>query len=71
MASLVDYHIARLHDVNPFVRVEAATELGLLGDPRALDALEPLFSAEPNPEVKRAIQEAGRLLYNIKRQTGA
>lgn len=67
MPSLVEYHLARLKDKNPEVRAAAARELGLLGDPAALDALEALFQTETDPAVKKAIQEAGRILYKKKR----
>ncbi|MFC1959802.1 HEAT repeat domain-containing protein [Chloroflexota bacterium] len=66
MPSLVEYHIGRLKDKSPRVRAEAAYELGLLGDPVALEALEELFRVETEPEVKKAIQEAGRQLYTRK-----
>lgn len=66
MPSLVEYHIARLRDKNPRVRAESAVELGLLGDPIALEALEALYRVETEPEVKKAIQEAGRQIYTRK-----
>lgn len=67
MPSLIDYHIARLNDKNAKVRAASARELGLLGDPAALSVLEELFKVEPDPDVKVAIQEAGRILYKKKR----
>lgn len=67
MPSLVDYHIARLNDKNAGVRAASARELGLLGDPTALPALEELFKVETDPDVKVAVQDAGRILYRKKR----
>lgn len=68
MPNVVDFHISRLKDKSPEVRVKSARELGLLGDVAALEALEELFRTETDPAVKKAIQEAGRRLYKIKAQ---
>ncbi len=68
MPSLVDYHIGRLKDRNPRVRAESARELGLLGDPAAFEALEALYRAETDPEVKAVAQEAGKILYRKRKQ---
>lgn len=68
MPDLVQYHIARLKDKNPRVRAAAAHELGLLGDAAALSALEELFRTDPDPEVRRIAQEAGRAIFG-KRQS--
>ncbi len=68
MPSIVEYHIARLKDKNPEVRIKAARELGLLGDVSALEALEELFRAETDPEVKKVAQQAGLALYKKKRE---
>ncbi|GAB4527281.1 MAG: hypothetical protein Kow0063_02370 [Anaerolineae bacterium] len=68
MPNLVEYHIARLKDKNPEVRIKSARELGLIGDPVALAALEELFRSETIPEVKRAAQEAGLAIYQKQKQ---
>ncbi len=68
MPNLVEYHIARLKDKNPEVRIKSARELGLIGDPVALEALEELFRSETIPEVKRAAQEAGLAIYQKQKQ---
>ncbi|MGQ9889695.1 MAG: HEAT repeat domain-containing protein [Aggregatilineales bacterium] len=60
---LVHYHIARLKDKNPAVRLKAINELALLGDPEALEALEAVFQQDPNSEVKKAAQAAGRAIF--------
>lgn len=67
MPNLVEYHMSRLKDRNPQVRIRSAQELALLGDTSALEALEELFRTETNSQVKKAAQEAGRILYE-KRQ---
>ncbi len=64
---LVAYHIARLRDKNPAVRLKSIQELVELGDPDALDALRDLFQNDPDFEVRKAAQEAGRILF-LKRQ---
>jgi HEAT repeat protein len=71
MPSVIEFHISRLKDKNPQVRVKSARELGLLGDVSALEALEELFRTETDPEVRKAVQEAGRRLYQIKHETEA
>ncbi len=71
MPRRVEYHIARLKDKNPRVRADSARELGLLGDPAALEALEALFRIEDDPQVKQAIQAAGRKLYMKKSERKA
>lgn len=65
---LVHYHIARLKDKNPAVRLKAITELVLLGDAEALDALETVFRDDTDAEVKKAAQEAGRTIFLKQRE---
>jgi len=60
---LVHYHIARLKDKNPAVRLKAINELALLGDSEALEALETVFQQDPDSEVKKAAQAAGRAIF--------
>ncbi len=69
MPDLIDYHLGRLKDKRPEVRIKAAEELALLGDPVALPALEALFRTETDAAVKRAAQEAGRVLYAKQKET--
>jgi HEAT repeat protein len=64
---LVVYHIGRLQDKNPQVRLKAISELALLGDAEALDALQNVFKNDPDVEVRRAAQEAGRSIF-LKQQ---
>ncbi|MCC7451408.1 MAG: HEAT repeat domain-containing protein [Anaerolineae bacterium] len=56
---VVNYHIGRLKDKNPAVRLKSINELRLLGDPEALGALEEIFRTDPDVEVRKAAQAAG------------
>jgi HEAT repeat protein len=67
---LVEYHIMRLKDKSMDVRLRSITELRLLGDPAALESLEELYRADPEPEVRKAAQEAGREIF-LKNQKKA
>ncbi len=60
---LVAYHIARLRDKNAAVRLKSIQELVELGDPVALDALRELYQNDLDFEVRKAAQEAGRVLF--------
>lgn len=60
---LVQYHMSRLKDKNAVARLDAIRELVLLEDSEALDALKEVFENDPDEEVRRAAQEAGRNLY--------
>lgn len=60
---IVAYHIARLQDKNPDVRLKSIAELKLLADPAALDALQALYRSDPDLQVRRAAQEAGRIIF--------
>ncbi len=61
---LVEYHIQRLSDKDPAVRLRSINELRLLGDPAALPALERVFRSDDDPEVRKAAQRAGREIYD-------
>ncbi|MCC7207086.1 MAG: HEAT repeat domain-containing protein [Anaerolineae bacterium] len=60
---LVEYHIARLEDKSPAVRLKSIRELALLGDKAALPALEQVYRNDEDPEVRRAAQEAGKAIF--------
>lgn len=60
---LVSYHISRLQDKDPAVRLKAIKELELLNDPEALADLEKLYAQDDNNEVRKAAQEAGRNIF--------
>lgn len=66
---LVAYHTARLKDRSAQVRLKSIHELAELGDPTALDALQETFRTDPDLEVRKAAQEAGRAIF-LKSQQG-
>jgi HEAT repeat protein len=61
------FHLSRLKDKNPQVRIQSIKELAHLGDSEALEALQALFKSDPDPEVRKAAQDAGRAIY-LKQQ---
>lgn len=65
---LIDYHIARLKDKRPEVRLEAIHQLVLLEAVDALGVLKQLYETDPDLEVKKAAQEAGRQIFIKSRQ---
>ncbi|GAB4324213.1 MAG: hypothetical protein Kow00117_12390 [Phototrophicales bacterium] len=67
---IVNYHINRLKDKRPEVRLEAIRELELLADPAALEPLKIVFENDSNTEVKKAAQSAGRSIF-LKNQTAS
>ncbi len=60
---VIDYHIGRLRDKNPDVRLKSINELKLIGDPAALEPLEQLYRNDPDPEVRKAAQAAGLEIF--------
>ena len=65
---IVAYHIGRLQDKSVPVRLKAINELALLGDPEALEALQTVFKRDPDAEVRKAAQEAGRTIFLKQKQ---
>ena len=65
---IVEYHLSRLQDKNPAVRLKAIRELGLLGDPDTLDTLQEIFKSDPDAEVRKAAQDAGRAIFVKQRE---
>jgi HEAT repeat protein len=60
---LVSYHISRLGDKDPVVRLKAIKELELLNDVDALADLERLYTSDDNVDVRKAAQLAGRNIF--------
>jgi HEAT repeat protein len=60
---IVAYHISRLQDKSVDVRLKAITELALLTDQEALDALRAVFENDSDVTVRKAAQEAGRTVF--------
>jgi HEAT repeat protein len=67
---IVEYHIGRLQDKDPNVRLKSINELALLGDADALEALQSVYQQDPDPRVKKAAQEAGRAIFLKQREQG-
>ncbi len=67
---VVDYHIGRLKDKSPEVRLKSINELKLLGDPAALEPLEEVFHSDPEPEVRKAAQAAGLEIFLRQKKKG-
>jgi HEAT repeat protein len=65
---MVQYHINRLKDKSPDVRLKSISELSLLGDADALEALQDVFQTDDNSEVRKAAQEAGRAIFLKQKQ---
>lgn len=64
-ARLVDYHLERLKDAQPTVRLDAIKELLLLEAVEAMDVLQRVYREDDSEEVRRAAQSAGRELFKI------
>ena len=75
MSSAIDrlkaFHIARLQDKNPQVRIKSIEELQLLEATDVIDTLEELFRSDPDTEVRKAAQNAGRSLFLLKKKQEA
>ena len=63
MPNLLEYHIGRLKATSVEVRLKSIAELRLLGDAAAMAPLEQVFRTDPEPEVRKAAQEAGREIF--------
>ncbi|MAS34317.1 MAG: hypothetical protein CL610_09940 [Anaerolineaceae bacterium] len=65
---VIEYHLSRLHDRSPAARIKAIRELGLLGDPATLEPLQVIFKNDPDAEVRKAAQDAGRAIFLKQRE---
>lgn len=63
MKKVVHYHISRLRDRQREVRLDAIKELQDIADPDALEPLHTVFQTDPDLEVRRAAQAAGRDIF--------
>lgn len=60
---LLEYHISRLKDKRVEVRLQSIQELVLLNDAGALEALRDVFSNDNDVDVRKAAQDAGRVIF--------
>lgn len=65
---LVAYHIGRLKDKSADVRLKSIAELKELGDPEALEALQEVYKHDTDVQVRKAAQEAGRIIFLNKQK---
>jgi HEAT repeat protein len=65
---VVEYHIGRLKDKNPDVRLKSISELKLIGDPAALEPLEEVFRSDAEADVRKAAQDAGLEIFMKKKK---
>lgn len=68
---IVAYHISRLQDKSRDVRLKSIAELALMADEEALAALRALVEKDPDTEVRKAAQEAGRAVFIKLREQAA
>lgn len=68
---ILEYHLGRLQDKSPAIRLKAINELRLLGDPGALETLQEVFQNDPDPGVRKAAQVAGRTIFLKQRNQEA
>lgn len=64
-----DELLARLHDPDQWVRVEALRILAMVEETRALKEIEVVYRHDPEPGVRQVAQWAGRILYAAVRQS--
>jgi hypothetical protein len=62
---MIAFHLARLKDKNPEVRIKSIEELALLQATDAYPTLEDLFRNDPDLDVRKAAQKAGKVLFLI------
>lgn len=60
---MIAFHLARLDDKNAQVRLRSIEELADLGAEQALDRLEEIFRTDPDEDVRKAAQQAGRTIF--------
>ena len=65
---MIAFHMARLADKNPQVRLKSIEELALLEAVEAFESLESLYRNDPEESVRLAAQKAGRVLFLKKKE---
>jgi HEAT repeat protein len=67
---VIDYHLARLKDKNPDIRLKAIQELELIGATETLKALRDVFENDEDSAVRKAAQAAGRAIFLKQQNAG-
>lgn len=67
---MIAYHLSRLKDKNPEVRIKSIQELALLQATQAFEALEELYRTDDDLQVRKAAQEAGKTLFLLRKSRG-
>ncbi len=65
---MIAFHLSRLQDKNPQVRIKSIEELVLLEAIQALNALEEVYRNDSDDVVRLAAQKAGRALFLKKKE---
>lgn len=60
---LLEYHLSRLKDKSPQARIKAIQELVHIGDSSVLDTLQEIYKTDPDEDVRKAAQRAGREIF--------
>lgn len=60
---IVNYHLNRLKDKKIETRLSAIEELRKIGRQESLEALQDVFKNDPDADVRKAAQEAGRDIF--------
>lgn len=60
---MVEYHIARLKDKRASIRLDSIKQLVLLQATEALEVLKEIFENDPDADVRKAAQQAGREIF--------
>ncbi|MBN1963950.1 MAG: HEAT repeat domain-containing protein [Anaerolineae bacterium] len=68
---MIAYHLARLKDKNPQIRIASIEELALLEATQAYSVLEDLYHNDPDEDVRQAAKKAGRVLFLIIQKENA
>ncbi|MFZ4826858.1 MAG: HEAT repeat domain-containing protein [Phototrophicaceae bacterium] len=60
---LINYHLSRLKNKSPEVRLSAIQELEVIGNHEVLATLEQVYRTDADESVRDAAQTAGRKLF--------
>lgn len=64
---MIAYHLERVKDKNPEVRIKSIEELADLEAEQALSTLEEIYRTDPDEGVRKAAQLAGRTIFTKMR----